>query len=264
MRKTAPRLRQRQPRDPHRSGGGTAPVPGPRASGSCGARGFFSKILQKNFPERQTFLLHFALFLRDCRTQGRLSPRKKRRARHRRAAHPGADLSVYNRAAGTGAGGKTGPSAAMRSGHKTAAPARQTPFRKRHGRRQTAPPSPWIFAPEKKASPSRPSGASSPVSLPHAFASPFRGRFVRNFFATAFHKKTAGAPLLIGRRRLPFRTQTTKRRMRLNAQARRAAPPEIWRRPAKRPGAFSIPRPAAFPARARAGGNRVPAPRPSQ
>lgn len=123
---------------------------------------------------------------------------------------------------------------------------------------------PWIFAPEKKASPSRPSGASSPASLPHAFASPFRGRFVRNFFATAFHKKTAGAPLLIGRRRLPFRTQTTKRRMRLSAQARRAAPPEIWRRPAKRPGAFSIPRPAAFPARARAGGNRVPAPRPSQ
>lgn len=55
-----------------------------------------------------------------------------------------------------------------------------------------------------------------------------------------------------------------KRRMRLSAQARRAAPPEIWRRPAKRPGAFSIPRPAAFPARARAGGNRVPAPRPSQ
>lgn len=149
MRKTAPRLRQRQPRDPHRSGGGTAPVPGPRASGSCGARGFFSKILQKNFPERQTFLLHFALFLRDCRTQRRPSPRKKRRARHRRAAHPGADLSVYNRAAGTGAGGKAGPPAAMRSGHKTAAPARQTPFRKRHGRRQTAPP-PLGSSPRRK------------------------------------------------------------------------------------------------------------------
>ena len=84
------------------------------------------------------------------------------------------------------------------------------------------------------------------------------------FLQRHFTKKRQAPRSLSDAGRLPFRTQTTKRRMRLSAQARRAAPPEIWRRPAKRPGAFSIPRPAAFPARARAGGNRVPAPRPSQ
>ena len=47
------------------------PLQGPALPARAARGGFFLKFHKKNFPERQTFLLHFALFLRDYRTQGR-------------------------------------------------------------------------------------------------------------------------------------------------------------------------------------------------